>query len=397
MNRLVCTSLERPKDLPPPKRQGPARVMFVHGLELGFSTVASNLEQYMATRDDIDAVHLQIARPLWVRIAGMHNLPLGRLRVGIPYGDNRQMLAYRALLGRLFRRWYPMDRFDCVHLMTQQRSLITTTLAGRTSTRFVVGIDATAMCYYREFRGRSPMSAGQERRIFSAADAVSCFSNWAADSVAQDYNIDRRKLFMYRPCVMVSGPRTRIEREPGPIRIIFIGNDWVGKGGPRLIRWHQEHWRDIAEIHVCSAGAPKGKQLTNVIWHGATPHAKLIQEILPRMDMAVIPTYLDTLLIAAQEAQSQGLPVVPSRRAGIPDIVKDGRTGILCSPLDDAAYITAVDGLIKDAGLRRSMSNASLEHGRRNLDSAVWHRHFADQIVAVADGRPLSFSPPGVQ
>ena len=104
MNRLVCTSLERPKDLPPPKREGPARVMFVHGLELGFSTVASNLEQYMATRDDIDAVHLQIARPLWLRIAGMHNLPLGRQMPRLPEGPDpapQGPVAHAQLLGGL--------------------------------------------------------------------------------------------------------------------------------------------------------------------------------------------------------------------------------------------------------------------------------------------------------
>jgi glycosyltransferase involved in cell wall biosynthesis len=398
MNRLVCTNLEPATELPPAQRRGPARVLFVHGLQLGFGTVAGMLEESTADRHDIDAVHLRLVPPLWMRVAGAHNARLPVVGGTLPLSGPRMTLAYRRFLRPLIGGRFPLDRFDCVHIMTQQRALLVPELAGRSPTKFVVNMDATAAAWRREFGGTAwPLDPERrlERRIFRAADAIACWSRWSAGSLEEDYGIERSKMFMYRPCVR-STPPPGGAREPGPVRIIFIGNDWVRKGGPRLLEWHQRHWRDEAEVHVCSSAAP-AERLTNVVFHGATPHAKLIREILPRMDLCVIPTWRDTLLIAAQEAQAYGLPVVSSRMAGIPDIVRHGETGYLLEAGDADGFVAAVGSLIRDSALRARMAAATRAHAAANLSHEIWHRHLVDQIIAVADGRAPAFAPAGVQ
>jgi len=61
------------------------------------------------------------------------------------------------------------------------------------------------------------------------------------------------------------------------------------------------------------------------------------------------------------EAMSYGLPVVSTKIAGIPDIVKDGKTGILVEPKDSQALRTTIEALIKDKKKRDSMSKKALK------------------------------------
>ena len=114
------------------------------------------------------------------------------------------------------------------------------------------------------------------------------------------------------------------------------------------------------------------------------------------MDLFVMPTRNDTFLLAAQEAQSIGLPVVSSRLAGIPEVVRHGRTGFLCDHQSDDEFVRAIGSLVNDAALRRRMGLAALEHSRLNMSGDVWHRHLMDQLVNLADGRPIRYAPEGV-
>ena len=148
-----------------------------------------------------------------------------------------------------------------------------------------------------------------------------------------------------------------------------------------------------AELHICSGAAPQDHSAKGVVWHGATPHDKLIREILPNCDIFVMPTHEDTFLIAAQEAQTMGLPVVSTRIAGIPEVVMHGLTGFLYQRNDEAGYIAAIERLMNEPELLTRFSAAAASHAMRDLSADVWHNHLLDQLVAVADGRNVMFKP----
>lgn len=402
MNRLVCTNLDPvdPASPPPARREpgGPARVLFLHGLELGFGTTTRFLIDAAAERADIDAVHIKL------KLTGVRRLLSARSPVPVGRWDLRAWRSFyawrsvlRPLIGPGGRPSLPLERFDVVHIMAVQRALAIPALAGRTAAKLVVNVDATTVAYDRAFGLRSsapPLEVGLERRIFRAADAVACASRWAMDSVERDYGAARERLFLHMPCVPVGEMRERRVRGPGePLRIVFVGNDWERKGGPRLLRWHQERWADRAELHVCSAGAPVDPGARNVVWHGATPHEKLVEEVLPAADLMVMPTREDRFLIAAQEAQAAGVPVVTSRLAAIPEVVADGVSGLLCEREDDAGFIAAVESLMNDDAKRERFSRAAAARGRRELSGRIWHSHLMDQRVALADGRAVRVMP----
>jgi len=61
------------------------------------------------------------------------------------------------------------------------------------------------------------------------------------------------------------------------------------------------------------------------------------------------------------EAMSLGKPVIASRVAGIPEQVDDGRTGFIVAPRDVAGLADALQCLLEDRDLRRSMGSAGRE------------------------------------
>jgi glycosyltransferase involved in cell wall biosynthesis len=56
-----------------------------------------------------------------------------------------------------------------------------------------------------------------------------------------------------------------------------------------------------------------------------------------------------------------GLPVVATAVGGTPDVVAEGRTGLLVPPRDPRALAEAIGSLVHDPDLRHSMGRAGRE------------------------------------
>lgn len=96
-------------------------------------------------------------------------------------------------------------------------------------------------------------------------------------------------------------------------------------------------------------------------------------------DIAVLPSLKEATSITGLEAMASGLPIVGTDVGGIPEIVKHGTTGLLCSSGDGAALARNLAKLIEDQNARRQMgANAwSLAHS-----SFSWER-IASKFVHI--------------
>lgn len=102
---------------------------------------------------------------------------------------------------------------------------------------------------------------------------------------------------------------------------------------------------------------------------GALPQEEVGRR-LTRSDLFVLPSVvapdgqMEGIPVALMEALAAGRPVVASRLSGIPELVKDGETGLLVPPGDAEALAEAVARLLREPGLAARLAEA----GRRRVE-----------------------------
>lgn len=78
-------------------------------------------------------------------------------------------------------------------------------------------------------------------------------------------------------------------------------------------------------------------------------------------DLFVLPSLFEPFGIALLEAMASGLPVVASRVGGIPEVIEEGKTGLLVPPSNAEELGAAIERLLSDEGKRRIMGHAGQE------------------------------------
>jgi glycosyltransferase involved in cell wall biosynthesis len=115
--------------------------------------------------------------------------------------------------------------------------------------------------------------------------------------------------------------------------------------------------------------------LTGFVEHTAVPG------VLASLDVLVLPSAYEEMGSVLTEAMASGLPVVASDVGGIPEVVRDGVTGLLVPPGDVGALAAALDRLAADPELRARLSAGARD---RAADYA-WPR-LAGRVAAVYAG-----------
>jgi glycosyltransferase involved in cell wall biosynthesis len=78
-------------------------------------------------------------------------------------------------------------------------------------------------------------------------------------------------------------------------------------------------------------------------------------------DIFVLPTMWEGMGRVFLEAQAAGIPVIGTKVGGVPDVVRDGETGILIQPNDVKTLAETIELLITNAELRRRMGIAAAQ------------------------------------
>lgn len=104
-------------------------------------------------------------------------------------------------------------------------------------------------------------------------------------------------------------------------------------------------------------------------------------DLLNAMDVFVMPSLWEGLPLSLVLAMGAGRACVATRVAGIPEVVDDGRTGLLVPPGDSAALGAALAAVFTDADRRRAMGAAAAAavRPRFNVD------RYVESIVAIYD------------
>jgi glycosyltransferase involved in cell wall biosynthesis len=105
-----------------------------------------------------------------------------------------------------------------------------------------------------------------------------------------------------------------------------------------------------------------------------------VDEVLSALDLLAVPSAMvDATPVVILEAFSAGVPVVAFRCGGIPEIVDDGETGVLCPP-DPSALARTLLHLMR-SGAERLDSLA--EHARRVLAGRFSLERYRAEVLQV--------------
>ena len=377
---VVCKQRVPLRSKPPQAR---ARVLFISMYHLGWKTWSRYLESYTPHCAEMDAVHVHIVQPLWMKVL---NRPLPRPVSRALMSPAR---AWRWHVRRHFSKLILGREFDAVFVNSQILAPGLIELCRATNTKLMVCTDVTGPAYVRDLLGHSDAGRSwrEEQAIFSACSLVVPMSGWIKESLVNDFHVPRARITVVPPVIDAGIVGADLKRKPVAGRLphlLFCGNDWERKGGPRLVRWHQKYWADLAELHVVSNDAVVRPGLKNVVVHGGVPNERVLNEILPEADVFCLPTTQDMSPFAVTEAQAFGIPTVASRMGGMADLVVHQRTGYLIPPHDEEGFISAVSRLLRDEGLRKTMGQAAADHARVNLNAAVVLPKLLSRIVGIA-------------
>jgi len=109
-----------------------------------------------------------------------------------------------------------------------------------------------------------------------------------------------------------------------------------------------------------------------------------VPALLGAMDVFAISSLTEGLCVALAEAMWAGLPCAATRQGGVPELVKDGETGLLVPPRSPEALADALVRLLKDPALRRDMGEA----GRRRVEQKFHPAGVASRFVRMCLRRP---------
>jgi glycosyltransferase involved in cell wall biosynthesis len=299
----------------------------------------------------------------------------------VPFAYAIRPFADAAALVRLVR-FFRRERFDVVHTHTSKAGVLVRLAARLAGAPYIV--HTVHELHFREFAGgpKRAVFAAVERWIARATDVL-LFTNPVIRDLA-----DQERIAGRRPGRIVGAPlreltwfsvgageaaafRASQDLPAGPFvasvaRLVsFKGIDTLVEAAA-LLAVRRPGLRVVVlgggPLEADLRALAERRGVADVVrFLGFREDDRDVVRLLANADVFCLPTRREGLGIAFVEAMAMGLPVVGPAMPPITSVVDDGRTGLLVTPDDPAAYAEALDRLLGDAELRRRLG----DEGRR--------------------------------
>ena len=324
---------------------------FVLERNVGHAALAAQIENGMAAFSDIEARYVPVT---FHQPGGLvERLPLpSYLRASY-----RARLQVRRGLGR----WKP----DVIFWNTQKPAVLCPdVLRGSPS---VICLDVTPLQYDEigETYGHAPdrlvpvakAKHATNRWIFRHARRLVPWTEWAAHSLANSYGVPTSNIEVIPPGTDLARFRpiaTRPSETGSPVRLLFVGGDFVRKGGDVLLEWFRTSpAAKSCVLHLVTRD--EVPSMPGVVKHSLAYEDERLTELYRTADIFVMPTRAECFGIVLTEAMACAAPVVTCPVGGVPEVVRDHETGLMVKPGDVQSLDQALTKLVRDAELRRRL------------------------------------------
>lgn len=297
-------------------------------------------------------------------------------RLNIPIVHVRNRPLYMPVLRKLLGEKYKL-------VLHEHNQNIADTLARPKALEVLASIDAyvavSKFTYDFEITKKYPEFAGKARVILNGVNLKKFRPYWERTTQRE---VIRRKF-----------------GAEGSLNILFAGAIRERKGVHHLLEAFKSVVRDRPEARLIIAGGSKDNTEANdpfakalqrsaadlgnrVVFTGYVPPTE-VQDVYLLGDIFVGPSVWDEAFgLVFAEASATGLAVIGSRRGGIPEIIEDGKTGLLINdPRDPKEIAEKIRQMIASADVRDKFGRAAR---KRMEEKFSWDR-VAAQIEELYD------------
>jgi len=351
---------------------------FVLEQALGHVTHAKNLQANISHDPDV--------RPHWALIP----FETYGLAARIPIYKSNWTVRAGLRARRSLRQLVGKTTIDALFFHTQVPAVLAANWLRRYPS--IVSLDATPLQYdqlgpyYQHESGPAWLERLKwhlNRRCFNLARHLVTWSQWAKEGLIEGYGVPPDKITVIPPGVNVhewQRPTPRSHHE-GPVKILFVGANLERKGGFLLLEAFRALRPLGVELHlVTKDNVPPEPGV--FVYHGMQPNSAPLKALYHQADIFVLPTFGDCLPMVLSEAAAAGLPAVSTRIAAIPEIVRDGETGLLTPVGDVQALTEALRRLIMRPEERLHFGEQASKHVSRAYDA----RHNAGRLLELIKG-----------
>ncbi|MCH6236780.1 glycosyltransferase family 4 protein [Cognataquiflexum rubidum] len=212
----------------------------------------------------------------------------------------------------------------------------------------------------------NPLSWQQEEaNFYKRTDGLFTMSNHVKNSLLNQYHIDASKV----KCVFaganisqenISYPLSRYQAK----KILFVGVDWVRKGGPELVEAFKLVLQKHPNAQLDIVGCDPGIDVANVqIWGKLPIHE--VKKFYENASVFCMPSKREPFGIVYLEAMAHKLPIVALKIGALPDFVDDGKSGYLVDFMDIQGLADKLCILLENPDLCQQMGELAFEKVRQ--------------------------------
>jgi glycosyltransferase involved in cell wall biosynthesis len=293
---------------------------------------------------------------------------------------------FRHLSDTIVKRFGP--EASSFEFVMQTQGVFNAALPGRP---FVIYTDHT-IASHREYLHsdarlfRSKALLDLERALYLRADRILVSAAHVEQTLVRTYGCDPKRVatILIGANVEAAASSDAVERYASG-RLLFVGIDWVRKGGPTLLAAFDKVAAHFPEATLTIAGCSPALSHPRARATGLIPRAD-VAALFAAASIFCLPSVVEPSAVASVEAMAFKLPVVATTVGGFPGMVENGETGLLVPPDDSAALAGALSELLANPERTRAMGQAGYERGRELFTwDAVGARLHA-QIMLMATG-----------
>ena len=217
------------------------------------------------------------------------------------------------------------------------------------------------------------VQARWERRNTARADAVVVPSRYSAAVAAEVYGVPAARIGVVPEGIDLAAWRARLAAAPrrpraGPT-VLAVGRTYARKRFPDLLHAAARLKPAIPGLRVRVVGkGPEWDALVRlhaelglgdtVALRGDVSWDELAEEYV-NADCFCLPSVQEGFGIVFLEAMAAGLPVVACRAAAVPEVVREGETGVLVPPRAPPALADALADLLRSPERARALGGAA--------------------------------------